>query len=125
MSRFNSVVSWLSVTSEVSHFFCCGLPLVFSMLSLMSSMGLIVAVPVGLTNFHEMMHDYEVPMIIIGASILVLGWVLHFISYQLDCRSSGCAHQPCGTKKKKSSKILMVATGLYVLNVTAYFLLHH
>lgn len=124
MNRLHHAVNWISITSEISHFFCCGLPIIFSLLSLLSGMGLIATMPVGIQRLHEMTHDYEVPMIIASGLIIILGWALHVVANKIDCHNSGCHHEPCGSKKKKSSLILMIATGLFLLNLTGYFLLH-
>ncbi len=125
MQRFQGIINWFCLTSEISHFFCCGLPVLFSVLSLLASAGLTAAMPVGLESLHETMHIYEVPMIVISAIILFLGWTLHYIAYLMDCRTTGCAHEPCAPKKKKSGKVLIIATFLFMLNLTAYILLHH
>lgn len=124
MNRLHSAINWVSVTSEISHFFCCGLPIVFSLVSLLSGVGLIAAMPMGITHWHEAMHQYELPMIMVSGVVIVLGWALHAIAKKLDCRTTGCAHEPCGSKKRKSSRILLIATGLYVLNLAGYLLLH-
>ncbi len=124
MNRLQNAINWVVVTSEISHFFCCGIPIVFSLLSLLSGMGIIASMPLGFNNLHEAMHQYEIPMIAMSGVIIALGWMLHMVATRIDCRNTGCGHQPCAPKKKQSSKILMVATGLFALNLTAYFLLH-
>ncbi len=124
MNRLHSAINWISITSEISHFFCCGIPIIFSILSLISGMGIIVSMPMGISHLHEAMHDYEVPMIIMSGSIILLGWTLHIVAKRIDCHSTGCGHEPCAPKKKRSSKILIIATGLFALNLAGYFLLH-
>jgi hypothetical protein len=114
----------MCVTSEISHIFCCGLPMVFSVMSLLSGLGFITFMPSGLYFLHEAMHAYEIPMIIMSAVILMMGWTLHYVAYRLDCRSTGCVHGPCAPKKKRSGKVLCIATGLFMLNIAGYFLLH-
>lgn len=125
MNRLHNAVNWLSITSEISHFFCCGIPIIFSLLSLLSGVGIIASMPLGISELHHAMHDYEVPMIIVSATIILLGWVLHFVANRIDCHNTGCGHEPCTPKKKKSSKILFIATGLFVLNLTSYLMLHN
>lgn len=125
MQRVQSIIYWFCVTSEISHFFCCGLPIVFSILSLLSSAGLTAAMPLGLEELHHAMHDYEIPMIMVSSAILVMGWALHYVAYRIDCRSTGCAHGPCAPKKKRSGKVLIIATILFALNLLGYITLHH
>lgn len=125
MQKIQNFIYWACVTSEISHIFCCGLPMVFSILSLMSGLGLISTMPAGMEFLHHALHDYEIPMIATSGFIIMMGWALHYIAYRIDCRSTGCEHEPCGPKKKRSGKVLMIATGLFILNVSAYFFLHH
>ncbi len=124
MQRLQTLTKWMALTSEISHFFCCGIPIVFSLLSLLASAGIIVTLPTEINTLHDAMHGYEIPMITTSALILAFGWALHFYAMKLDCRSTGCGHEPCAPKKKKSSKILFVATALFVINLTGYFALH-
>lgn len=124
MQRIQNFIYWACVTSEISHFFCCGLPMVFSLMSLMSGLGMIATMPSGLLFLHEAMHDYEVPMIMISGAIMAMGWGLHYIAYRIDCHNTGCVHEPCGPKKKRSGRVLAIASVLFVLNVSGYFWLH-
>ncbi len=125
MQKIQKFIHWACVTSEISHIFCCGLPMVFSLMSLLSGLGLVATtMPVGLASLHEVLHVYEIPMIVGSVVILIMGWGLHYIAWRMDCHNTGCVHEPCGPKKKRSGKVLMIATGLFLLNVTGYILLH-
>jgi len=125
MNRLDRTINWVALVSEVSHFFCCGLPMIFSILSLSASLGLTAGMPTVFYDLHEVMHGYEKPLIIMSSLIILMGWGLHFIALKLDCRDTGCAHGPCKPKKKRSAKILMIATAFFCFNVTGYFLLHN
>ncbi len=125
MNRLQSVISWVVLTSEVSHLFCCGIPVVFSLLSLLSGVGVIVAMPLGLHQLHEVMHHYEQPILIASGCIVAFGWVLNAVANKIDCRNTGCAHEPCASKKKRSTKILIVATIIFIINIMIYLLFHH
>ncbi len=124
MKRTQKLTSYLALISEVSHVFCCVLPSIFSILTMMVGLGILGAVPVGMTQFHDLMHGWEVPIMIASGAILLLGWALHMISEKLDCRSTGCEHEPCTPKKKKTSRILKIATLLFVINVGVYTFVH-
>lgn len=113
------------LASEVSHVFCCVLPTLFSLASLAASVGLIVAMPAGLEALHELLHDWEIPMILLSAGIVMIGWGVHLIARRLDCHHTGCAHEPCGPRKIKSATILKIATLLLLVNVTIYLFFHH
>ncbi len=80
--------------------------------------------PAGLDSLHHAMHDYEVPMIMASGFVLAVGWALHFVAKRIDCRSTGCSHEPCTPKKKRSDKILFIASALFMFNVTIYFAFH-
>lgn len=125
MQRIRSAMSWAILVSETSHVFCCVIPSIVSLLSLLTGMGLMSALPVGLLGFHEFMHAYEVPMIAVSGIILAAGWGLHALSQRLDCRGTGCCHEPCAPKKSKDSKMLRFATVLYAVNLLVYFMFHY
>lgn len=124
MKRTQQITSYLALLSEVSHVFCCVLPSVFSVLTMLVGLGILGAVPVGMVQFHDFMHGWEMPIMVTSGGILLLGWALHIISEKLDCRSTGCAHEPCTPKKKKTSRILKIATVLFVVNVAIYVSVH-
>lgn len=125
MQNLNRYISITTVASEVTHLFCCGLPMVFSILSFFTSIGMLASMPASLDYLHETLHPYEVPMIIISAFLISMGWILHLISQRIDCRKTGdCVHKPCSPKKKKSSKILTIASILFIFNLTGYLVLH-
>ncbi|HOO82000.1 MAG TPA: hypothetical protein PK513_05825 [Alphaproteobacteria bacterium] len=110
--------------SESSHIFCCVLPTLFSLVSVLTGLGLMVAVPGWLVSFHDVMHEWEVPMIIASATVVALGWALYFYSKHIDCHDTGCCHEPCGPRKRTANKILVVASLLLVFNVSIYFGVH-
>lgn len=126
MEKIQRGIYWSVLASELTHVFCCGLPVVVSTLSLMASLGLISVLPTGIMALHDIMHAYEMPLIIASAAVLALGWALHHISERLNCvKDSDCHHEPCAPKKKKASKVLWFATVLFAVNVSVYFGLHY
>lgn len=124
MERIQKTIFWAVLASEFSHIFCCVLPTVVSILSLMAGLGIFSVMPSGLLALHELIHTWEVPMIITSAAILLMGWGLHVLSVKIDCHNTGCAHEPCGPKKTRSSKLLMIATALFTINVSVYMFVH-
>lgn len=124
MKRLQGIMSWFVVLSEVSHVFCCVLPSVFSILTVLVGMGVLGALPFGLNGMHDVMHDWEIPIILTSAVILMLGWSLQIISKRMDCHDTGCGHEPCEPKKKKTDRILRIATFLFLINVTIYTFVH-
>lgn len=124
MKRTQQLTSYLALISEISHVFCCVLPSIFSIMTVMVGLGVMGAVPVGFVQFHALMHGWEIPIMITSGVILLMGWTLHIISEKLDCRSTGCHHEPCTPKKKKTARVLKIATFLFVVNVGIYSLVH-
>ena len=124
MKRIQDIFSWAVVLSEVSHVFCCVLPSIFSVLTVLVGMGLIGVMPIWMENAHEVMHGWEIPLIIMSGVVLALGWTLHFISKKIDCHDTGCGHEPCEPKKKNTARILKIATCLFVINIVIYLVVH-
>jgi len=125
MQNLSRYVSLTTVASEITHLFCCGLPMIFSLISLLTSVGLVASMPNSINILHEAMHPYEVPLIITSAIIMLIGWIIHFVAERINCQKTGeCDHEPCLPKKKRSNKILIIATFLFIFNLTGYLVLH-
>ncbi len=124
IKRIQNVFSWAVVLSELSHVFCCVLPSVFSILTILVGMGLIGAMPIWMEELHHVMHGWELSLIAISGSVLALGWALHFVSKAMDCHDTGCEHEPCEPKKKHTARILKIATLLFAVNIMIYLSIH-
>lgn len=124
MQKLQKALSIAVIASETSHVFCCVLPTIFSILSLMAGLGMIVAVPGWLEGMHTWLHAWELPMIIASGVVLVLGWGVYRYSKKVDCHDSGCGHGPCAPKKDRANLILKIATGLFLVNITVYAVFH-
>jgi len=112
------------IMTEISHVFCCVLPLVFSLAGLLAGLGLVILLPDWLNGLHDAMHGFELATIIAAGVMLILGWAVHFYSVHNDCHEHGCSHQPCGPRKKAASKLLKAGTLLFVLNIIVFFFFH-
>lgn len=124
MSKLRKTVTISIVLSEIGHVFCCVLPTIFSVLTLLAGAGLLASVPVLMIDLHDVMHAYELPIIGVSGLLIVLGWALHATSLKMDCHDSGCCHPPCTPAKRTSSRFLVIATVLFVVNVAVYMGLH-
>ena len=125
MEKINKSILWGVIASETIHVFCCVLPTLFSVFSLLAGMGMIATMPGFIEEAHHMIHNYEVPMIIFSAIILMSGWGLYIYSRQINCRTEGtCSHEPCEPKKDRIKLIMIGATILFVFNVSVYFFAH-
>jgi len=124
MQKLQKFLNFTVLATETSHVFCCVLPTVFSIAGLLAGVGLIGAIPPGIESLHDIVHDWEMPIIAASGVILLLGWLVYFYAQKIDCHEGGCAHGPCEPSKKRSSKVLKIATVLFVVNVSIYFFVH-
>lgn len=124
MQKVHKGLSIAIILAETSHVFCCVLPTVVSVVSLLSGLGLVGALPAGILQFHEFMHAWEFPVITVSGIIILLGWAAYAYSVKLDCHDTGCGHGPCEPKKKKSGRLLIVASVLFFVNVAIYVAFH-
>lgn len=124
MRKTQGFFNWVLILSETSHIFCCVLPSVFSVISVMIGMGLVGAMPLWMKDVHEAMHAWEIPLMAMSGVIVLIGWGLYVISKRMDCHDTGCTHGPCGPKKKNAAVILKIATFLFVVNILIYVVFH-
>ena len=124
MEKINLYIGWFIITTQTTHVLCCGLPIIVSTISFLSGIGLMASMPKIFNGAHAIVHDYESIIIAFSTTMLVIGWALHYLSKELDCRKAGCEHEPCSPVKKRSNRILIAATILFAINITIYFALH-
>ena len=115
-----TIAKVLSVASLVSHFFCCFLPGVISLVTLVTLTGSAVIT----------MEDFGIPeyihekMIYISFVVLVMSGIVNYISYRIDCRDMGCVHGSCAPKKSKYFKLYAYSVAFFLLNAAIHFGLH-
>lgn len=124
LKKTQGIFSWVVILSECSHVFCCVLPSVFSIITLLAGIGVIGAMPIWMEVLHDTLHGYEISLMIFSGAVVLIGWGLHYISKKIDCHDTGCGHGACAPKKSRSEKILIAATMLFLLNVGIYFSIH-
>lgn len=112
------------ILSETSHLFCCVLPTIVSLMGLLAGLGMVVALPAGVLELHDFLHEWEVPMIAGSGVILALGWIAVHYSEKVDCHSTGCSHGACAPRKNRAHLVLKIATVLFVFNVLVYTVVH-
>lgn len=115
---------WAVLLSESMHLFCCVLPTIVSVMGLLAGLGVVVALPSGMLTLHELLHEWEVPMIALSGVILALGWAVVRYSDKVDCHSTGCAHGACAPRKSRAHLVLKIATALFFFNVLVYTVVH-
>jgi len=121
MEKLRRNIVWLVVASEVSHLFCCILPTLAAVLSLAVGVGLL---PTGFTALHNIIHGYEIPIIIFSAAMLVLGWWAYWLATKTDCHALGHDEHACHRTTDRSKLYLIIGTVLFLINLTVYFTLH-
>lgn len=121
MINFQRVATTASLMAELSHIFCCGLPIFVAIMSAGSQIGL----GGGFLVFHAIIHDYEIPILIGSGMLLAVGLLLHYISFRINCRTVGCAHSDCEPVKFRVGWIFTIAIALYALNLALYIYSGH
>lgn len=124
MARLQKTIIWMTIFTETTHIFCCVLPALFSVLSLLAGLGAIGILPVWFTSFHDVLHAWELPLIIMSLTVLLVGWGLYGLSRRIDCHDTGCAHGDCAPKKDMALLILKIASALFFINIVIYFGIH-
>ncbi len=124
MANLHKHFGWAVLASELSHVFCCVLPTIVTIMGVLSSAGLMAGAPEFIENIHDSIHHYEVPIIVFSGVMVALGWVFHLSSRTVDCHNTGCVHPPCDEKKITNSKILLISTLLFIVNLVIYFGIH-
>lgn len=124
VERLNKSLFWTIILSEATHIFCCVLPTLFSLLSLLVGAGLIASLPPGWTSFHTLLHDYEVPLIVFSGAVIALGWAADWYAGRIDCHDTGCGHPPCKPVKRRAHIVLKIASALFIVNLIIYFVFH-
>lgn len=120
MSKVQKISNWLVVISACSHFFCCVLPTISSIIGLGVSFGMITSN----IEFFEWFHDKEESIILFSAGALIISAISQFISWRIDCHNSGCSHGKCTPKKKSSLNIFIIATILFLINLAVHIIYH-
>ncbi len=124
MKKVQGLLNGVVILSEASHVFCCVLPTMFSIMGILVGLGVAGAMPFWLSGVHELIHEWELPIIFSSACILALGWSVHYISEKMDCHDTGCHHPPCEPKKKSAATILKIATILFIGNIAVFLVFH-
>ncbi len=124
MERLNKHLFWTIILSEATHVFCCVLPTLFSLLSLLVGAGLIATLPPAWQEFHHILHEYELPLIVFSGAVIALGWGIDRYATRIDCHDTGCGHPPCTPVKKRAHIVLKIATALFICNLIIYFVFH-
>ena len=118
--RVSHALGWVAFLSVFGHVFCCGLPLVLGIVSLLTGFGMFsVALPM-LDHIHALFWDFEVPAMVFSAIMLAIGWGVQIHARTIDCHDTGCVHEPCGGKKRRTATLLWMATVIFAFNLVAF-----
>lgn len=125
MEKLQKATLWTLILSETTHVFCCVLPTIVSIISLLAGAGALSFIPGTILDLHDLLHRWEVPMIVLSGFLLAIGWGLHLVSEKLNCVDEvKCCHEPCAPKKSLTFKIMIAATALFLFNVAVYLVFH-
>ncbi len=129
MEKYKNTVLGAIMVSEASHIFCCVLPTVFSIVSILSGVGIISTLPTGWIEIHDTLHYWELPMISVSAVVLALGWGMHYYMEHMGPHEQHkhCCDGHCGPSEPKKNKVhlvLKMATVLFLANIAIYAVFH-
>lgn len=117
MEKLHKTLHFVVLVSLASHIFCCVLPTLVSLFGLFAALGFLSTYLPDFVFIHDALHDYEGAILLASGVILLVGWWAHHLSDKMDCHDTGCHHGPCNPKKKRATKILIAASGLFIFNV--------
>lgn len=125
MKKRQNAILWAIIASESSHIFCCVLPTLFSLLAVLTNLGMFV-MPAAFITFHEALHEWEFPIVIFSGVVLAMGWGLHWHYLRGEECASGCKHHTDKTHPtvSKTHLILKIATVLFIMNVFVFLVVH-
>ena len=107
------------IMGSLMHIFCCGLPLLLSITSLATTLG-ISSLSIFEVEWFEPIENY---ILIVMGVMLAVTYVVNRSSKKIDCTQDGlCEHPPCDEKKDISGYLLKIATVLYLVNITIFVL---
>ncbi|MAI61446.1 MAG: hypothetical protein CBB87_03030 [Micavibrio sp. TMED27] len=115
---------WSALVVGLSHTFCCIIPGIFSLLALLSVFGFSIALPGWAASLHAITHSYELYIIGVSGVLLAVGWASLWYSRKHDCHETGCHHSTCQPRKRNVNKVLLFATGLFMINLGIYIAYH-
>ena len=124
MQKLQTTIFYSILASEAGHVFCCVIPTVLSLLALAASYGIIITVPGFVFSIHKYMHEWEQLVIILSGLLLVFGWALFMLNKRIESRHDCCSKSKCETKTNKAQIVMVIASALFIVNVTAYTFLH-
>jgi len=114
-----AIAKTLSLVSLISHFFCCFLPGMISLFTLITLTGTAVVT----------MEDFGIPeavhekMIYISALVLLISGIANYTSWKMDC-SKVCAHGDCAPKKSQYFRFYGYSVAFFILNAIIHFGTH-
>lgn len=116
--RYSNRADLLSIGA---HIFCCGVPTIAALLSLISTAGMTGVLAIEhLTDLTETWHQAA---FYFSTAMVLLAVTSYVIARRRDCVAEGhCAHEPCAPKKTTGWKRLALSLVLYAANVGVFLL---
>lgn len=126
MQNMRRTFYWTILASELSHIFCCVLPVLLSLISIFSLYGAMNAVPGFIWSAHDFMHHWEPVILVVSALLLLSGWGLWAQQKQVSHPTHSCQTSNCDEAKslRKMRLMLLVTSGLFAVNFSVYALIH-
>ncbi len=112
------------VFSLGAHLFCCGIPAIVAIVSLISTVSLSgTALMLQIKDFSETIH---LAAFAFSTLMVIIALGTFFLSRKQNCVEDGhCAHEPCAPKKTKNWRLMSISLALYAINVIVFLYLDH
>lgn len=111
-------LNWLTLFSSSATLICCALP------ALLVSLGL-GAVLIGLVSYVPQLiwiSEHKAIVFGVAAVLLTLAGMMQWVASKLPCPTDKQLAQRCTAMRKQSSRIYLVACGLYFIGVWFAFI---
>lgn len=121
INRMMRVCDSLIAVTALGHVFCCGLPLMLSILGIFSAAtSYSLETITGITAVDE----YEDFALYFATGIIVFSGLLQWVSARLDCHNTGCVHGSCSPAKRRSRRLFILSIALYAMSMFMHFMAH-
>lgn len=112
----------LIISCSLMHIFCCGIPLLITVIGLGTNLGFAIGEFVN-SPLLEKFERFEVEILLLSGAILALAFFIKFKARILNCCQT-MAKDFCKKEEKINSLLLNISSVLYITNLLAFFVKH-
>ncbi|MFT4718563.1 MAG: hypothetical protein ACI9IL_000897 [Rickettsiales bacterium] len=108
----------LVIGCSLMHIFCCGVPLLTTIIGLSTTLGFITG---GILQnpLFENFEKFEIEILLLSGVVLLSAFILKFKAKKLDCCEVE-ARNFCNTSKKINNLFLKISSALYLFSIATF-----